>query len=406
MISSKELKDFLRNNDYDLRESGNGRWIDQKCTPDVINIVSDCIFHYIDDYGNNKPFNSVDIWHSQYTSEFVEQIFNKPKINHSLSKNEYDKFFAQPMEMLANAKILSKFKDGNKNMYTVREPQILRYISLHERKALEFIIYYAEHVLTDSEIWHIFEDFFILQSQDTYYKLKESFENFIIKHTKINGRTEVRRIFSKVINPLSYKRRKKGTYRGRISKNKITYSTLMYNQENFRDINIDKPKDTTRQEWRLNHQNKVNKTYYEYQSQKSKLFLREFNDQYNYGSSEVEDKYNQGDATQMHHIFPKNQYPEISMYVENIIAITPTQHFNKAHPNNNTHRIDHSYQGILLRAKVMSIQENIENKETETIYSFEDLLKVLSIGLNKEFNVVENDFTSIIEIINQYYDIK
>src|SRR5699024_8730841 len=347
MISARDLNLFLESQDYDLRKSGNGRWIDQKCTPDVLNIVSDCIFHYINDQGNYKPFKSVDIWRSQYTADFVEQIFNKPKTNNSLSKREYDKFFSQPMEMLANAKILSKFKDGNKNMYTVREPEILRYISLHERNALEFIVYYAEYVLKSSGIWDAFEEFFSLQTQDSYYKLKDSYENFIINYTKINGKTEVRRIFSKVINPLSYKKRKRGTSRGRISKNKITYSTLMYNQENFRDINIDKPKDITRQEWQINHQRKVNKTYYEYQSQKSKLYLREFNNQYNYGASEVDDIYNIGEATQMHHIFPKHSYPEISMYVENLIAITPTQHFNKAHPNNNTHRTDPKYQAVL-----------------------------------------------------------
>jgi len=164
MISARDLNLFLESQDYDLRKSGNGRWIDQKCTPDVLNIVSDCIFHYINDQGNYKPFKSVDIWRSQYTADFVEQIFNKPKTNNSLSKREYDKFFSQPMEMLTNAKILNKFKDGNKNMYTVREPEILRYISLHERNALEFIVYYAEYVLKSSGIWDAFEEFFSLQT--------------------------------------------------------------------------------------------------------------------------------------------------------------------------------------------------------------------------------------------------
>ena len=38
--------DFLNKYNYDIRQSKNARWIDQKCTPDVISIIADCILEY------------------------------------------------------------------------------------------------------------------------------------------------------------------------------------------------------------------------------------------------------------------------------------------------------------------------------------------------------------------------
>lgn len=35
------LKQFLDGHSYDIRQTGNGRWIDQKCTPDEVSFVSD-----------------------------------------------------------------------------------------------------------------------------------------------------------------------------------------------------------------------------------------------------------------------------------------------------------------------------------------------------------------------------
>ena len=133
MITEMEVKQFLTLQNYDIRIEKNGRWIDQKCTPDVVNIIADCVMQYIFDVDNLEMFSSVDIWHYKYTKENIRDIFNKPSTEHGLSKNEYDKFFAQPLEMLANAKVLNKSKKGNKNIYSVNDVDILEYISLHER---------------------------------------------------------------------------------------------------------------------------------------------------------------------------------------------------------------------------------------------------------------------------------
>lgn len=92
MITDMDVKQFLDLQNYDIRIEKNGRWIDQKCTPDVVNIIADCVMQYIFDFDNPEYFSSVDIWHYKYTKENVRDIFNKPSTEHELSRNEYDKF--------------------------------------------------------------------------------------------------------------------------------------------------------------------------------------------------------------------------------------------------------------------------------------------------------------------------
>ncbi|MGJ1009907.1 restriction endonuclease [Enterococcus casseliflavus] len=403
MITEFEVKKFLSLQNYDIRVDKNGRWIDQKCTPDVVNIIADCVMQYIFDPNNPEDFSSVDIWHYKYTEDNIRDIFNKPSTEHGLSRNEYDKFFAQPLEMLANAKVLSKSKKSNRNIYSVNDLDILEYISLHERNALKFIANYCERVLIDSGIWNWFEFFFNKQTQDAYMSLKENFEHFIITNTPINGNTEVRRIFTKIINPMAYTFRKCGTCRGRISRYPITYAELMYNRENFRDSNQSKPKGMTRQEWNDQRKVKINIKYFKYQSIKAKRYLRKFNDQFRNGVSEVNDDYSAGAAIHMHHIFPEHQYPEISMFLENIIALTPSQHITKAHPMGNTQRIDVLYQELLLKTKAHSIEENLLDENVDTIYTFENFIEVLNVGFRTNYEVEENDFVNVMTIISNYY---
>ena len=46
MINDEYIVNFLSKYDYDVRKSGNARWIDQKCTPDVVNVIAECIINY------------------------------------------------------------------------------------------------------------------------------------------------------------------------------------------------------------------------------------------------------------------------------------------------------------------------------------------------------------------------
>ncbi len=75
--------------------------------------------------------------------------------------------------------------------------------------------------------------------------------------------------------------------------------------------------------------------------------------------SEVRDRFGNGDTTHVHHIFPKSEFPQIAHYLENLIKLTATQHYTKAHPNNNTQRINKDYQLVCLLAKSDTIEKSL-----------------------------------------------
>lgn len=405
MLTQQAIIDFCNQYNYDIRKSGNGRWIDQKCAADVVTVIADCVYSYAleDDDG---IFTTSDIWHYKYAVENVEAIFKKPGVENEAAKNEYDKFFQQPMEMLANARVLTKTKQGNRNFYQVNNFEVLEYIALRERNALFFLKTYIEKVLADSGIYHVFEEFFRLQTKESYEAVKSTFSTFIINNTNINGVVECNRIFIKVLNPLAYFKNSCGTESGRLSEQNITYDILMYNRNNFRDVYADKPKGVTRKEYAVSHPVEVNEAYYHYQSAKAKRFLRLFNDQNRGGQTEhIETTHMSDKAIHMHHIFPEAIYPEICYYLENIIALTPTQHLNYAHPDGRTQEIDEQYQHLLLLSKADRIHDNLTDAAVEKIYEFSNFLYVLNIGFDNDtvLDIADMDFCAVINAINMHY---
>lgn len=405
MLQQNDIINFFNHRDYDLRKSNNGRWMDQKCAADVVSVISDCIYNY--NLSNKyKFFTTKDIWHYNYAVENVEAIFRKPEVESKAAKNEYDKFFQQPMEMLSYAGVLHKEKRGNINYYKVVDEEVLEYIAIRERNALFFIKTYIEKVLKDSNLYEPFKEFFNTQTKDSYENVKKAYSDFIIKYTKINGVVECNRIFIKVLNPLAYYERACGTEKGRMSSNPITYDMLMYNRNNFRDMWANKPKGVTRKEYAKTHVIKYNDAYYKYQSTKAKRFLHVFNDINRDSKTEhLDERHLQDKAIHMHHIFPEADYPEICYYLENIIALTPTQHLNYAHPNGRTSEVNEQYQQLLLQSKTGRIYENLTSKTVEHVYDFENFLYVLSIGLDEEciLQIEDMDFISISNAINVHY---
>lgn len=194
---------FLEEHNYDVRISGNGRWIDQKCAFDAVCFVADCIMDYIQN-GGSQPFQSPNIWKSEYAITNVQNIFCKPDPLRRTTLDEYNKFFRQPMKMLAAAGVLRE--DGvvrNAIQFSVANMDILQYIALRERNAFDFLCLYIEKTLRDSGLWDSFETFFDEQTNDALHSLKDTFANFCIRYTPINTAVEASRIFTKVLNPLS-----------------------------------------------------------------------------------------------------------------------------------------------------------------------------------------------------------
>lgn len=417
MLTEQSIIDFITPFDYDIRKSHNGRWIDQKCTPDVLSFIADCIYFYATE-NPNKEFCTQDIWFSDYAVQNTEAVFKKPSPKQNAAKNEYDKFFQQPMKLLANSKILLERKMGAKNIFKVNNLQILEYIAISEKNALKFLYRYIEKVLRDSDLYFEFEKFFQTQRtaginkdkmQVAYTQVKQKFYDFTHSYTAIKKDLECGRIFTKVINPLAYFNNALGTEGGHVSSDVITFDVLMYNRNNFRDIYANKPKGITRKLYASEHPLEVNEKYYDYQSSKAKRFLRMFNEQYRSGITEqLEEAHLKDAAIHIHHIFPKALYPEICAYLENLIALTPTQHFNYAHPNGRTQEINIEYQKLLLLSKADRIKENLEDSLTEKverIYEFPKFLHVLSVGFDDdEVESISNmDFVAVMNAINVHY---
>ncbi|MGZ9755510.1 hypothetical protein ACXYRR_01080 [Mycoplasma sp. 246B] len=152
----KLLSDFFDDKNYDLRISKNSRWIDQKCTYDVLSIVSDCILEYI----NNKmdTFKVKDIWFNEYTVINVSNLFTKPNPSNKSSR-EYDKYFGQPINLLVYAGVLKQNKVNNVRHFKVTNKEILEYIALRPMNVLNFLCEYIKKVLKDTDIYHYFVNF-------------------------------------------------------------------------------------------------------------------------------------------------------------------------------------------------------------------------------------------------------
>jgi hypothetical protein len=405
-MDNETIQQFLDMHDYDIRKTHNGRWIDQKCTMDVVCLVSDCIVEYTSKRGNNS-FTVKDIWLNDYTVENVQQIFSKPNPTDKAS-NEYDKYFGQPIKLLDAAGILKSEKGSHGYIYSIANHEILEYISFREKNCYNFLCLYIEKVLKDSGIYNLFDYFFRLQDKNSFHELKEGYTKFTTQNTPINGATECGRIFAKVLNPLAYKYKKHGTVRGNISKDIITQDVLLYNQRNWRDIKSEKPKDVTRGEHEINVLKVDENHMTTYRINRAKKNLRRFNDKYRNGKTEVYDeRHNMDKATQIHHIFPANEFPNIADYVENLIALTPTQHFSYAHPNNNTQYVDRAYQYLCLIAKTGSIRDNLNRKGDEpVIYDFYLYQVVLNTGFSTDefFEVQEMDFDNLLSRIENKYE--
>ena len=404
MFNDKNLDSFLDQFNYDIRISGNARWIDQKCTPDVVCIIADCILNYVESDVTLRFFTK-DIWKSEYAQE-VSSLFSKPSVHSVDAQNEYDKFFQQPMELLAYSGVLSKEKKGNQNWYVVKNLELLSYIAVRERNALRFLTYYIKHVLSDSDLYNYFENFFDKPNANNFSELKTIFEKFTIMYTSINTEVECRRIFTKILNPLAFDMKSYGTERGRLSQQKIAFDQLMYNRLNFRDLYTNKPKDITRNEHGPTQSEKLKlERFWKYNSNKAKKLLRKFNDEFFNSTSEHHDDLANSEATHIHHIFPEALYPVISGSIENLIALSPSQHLNRAHPLGKTQEINRDYQYLLLISKTSKISDNLTQDSIPQIYDFDKLKEVLAVGFEDEnvYKIPYLDFQSISMVIDNNY---
>lgn len=374
-----EISKFLDQYDLDIRKTGDARFMDQKCTPDVVCFIADCILNL----NPEGAFTVQEIWDMPYFIKNASAIFGKPSPKEKTAHSEYDKFIQQPLRMLAYAHVLTIEKHGTLNYYRINNLEIIDYIATKERNAYNFLYQYIVKVLGDSNFLKTFELYYKKAivgraSEADFAEVKEKYERFIIGNTPINTETEVRRIFPKVFNVYCCEKNIQGTKGGHQSKYPITFSDLMYNRVNWRDV--DKSKALTRTQACSPDELKRQNEYDAYQVAKAMNQLRKIQIE-----SEVKDQFCVGDATQVHHIFPKSEFPQIAHYLENLIKLTATQHYSKAHPNNKTQIVNKDYQLICLLAKSHTIENSLK-RVGEKYYRKESFIVVINTGLDVDLS--------------------
>ena len=341
------INEYLSQFDLDIRKSHDARFVDQKCTPDIVCFMADCVMNLI----ATKPIFVInDVWDTQYFIQNTRVVFNKPWANDKKAYNEYNKVLSQPLKLLAYAHILNvEIVDGALT-FSVANEDLLDYISRKDRNAYNFLYCYFVKVMSDSGFMKYFDEYEKNSIDDPITARNEIYDRYyrlINGNTPSHSRLDIRRMFHKVFNVYAVEHHLHGS-NGKI----IYYSDLMYNRKNWRDM--DKDKTVTRKEAmnpdRIEKQEAIN-TYY---VQKAIALIRKI-----HTVSEVNDSWANGEATQVHHIFPKSQFPQIAHYVENLILLTATQHNTKAHPNNKTQQINKDYQLVCLLAKADTIENSL-----------------------------------------------
>lgn len=277
-VHSRVLQ-FLAQQQLDIRQTHNGRFMDQKCTPDVVSAVAECICYHLSsayllnmqqgslglsteysvapspaemslfaadplfdhNYQNwERNFTARDIWQSSHASEFIRSVFGKPDLDNETTRSEYDKFFAQPIKLLASAGVLQEIKTGHKNLYHVVEPELLQWIAQREQNALFFLSAYLKQSLEQSGLIENFWVFYEAPNANTLANLRQTMLDFYQANTNITGKLESDRILNKIINIIACTDKQRGVEKGAVSSQVITIDKIRYNNINFRDINKDK----------------------------------------------------------------------------------------------------------------------------------------------------------------------
>ena len=345
------------------------RFMDQKCTPDVITLSAGTILSLSPE--DQQSFTAKMIENSPIFDREVQVEFSKPQVKEESAGNEYNKVSGQPLKMLAFSGLLSETKQGRSLRYRVERRDLLEYIATNQRNSRIFLVEYLTAMLKASGIYYRFEAYFDSpNSEDDYMKLRDSFISFMLTNTRIKTDTEVTRIFSKVLNPLCHNLQIPGARGGHVSKGPILTSELCYNRENFRDKG--KLKGKTRRQAGMENLRKESETDTSMMQAMSSIRAR------HHGESELRDDWAAGLATQVHHIFPKSQQPLLKAIPENLILLTATQHNTKAHPRNRTGAVSFEYQVDCLQAKLNSIEESIS--ADDGFYRLRRFIDVANVG--------------------------
>ncbi|MBI2258998.1 MAG: hypothetical protein HYU67_08875 [Flavobacteriia bacterium] len=387
----EQINIFLEQFDFDIRKSKDARFVDQKCTPDIVCFMADCVLNMI---ATKPTFVINDIWETQYFIQNCRVVFNKPWANDKNAKNEYNKVLSQPLKLLAYSQILKVEKIKGSLAFSVNNEELLDFISRKDRNAYNFLYCYFTKVLSDSGFLKNLEEYKIEHRKglnNARENLYNKYFRFISGNTPTRSRLDIRRMFHKILNIYAVEHNLLGS-KGKFT---MTFSETMYNKKNWRDVN--KEKSITRQETLSAQDIEKQEIINAYYVQKAIALIRK-----THKESEMKDQWGNGEATQVHHIFSRAEFPELAHYVENLILLTATQHNTKAHPNNRTQQINKDYQLTCLLAKSDSIEKSL--KKGEFVYRKESFIFVINTGLLVELSD-KLDFVTIKSELTKIYNV-
>ena len=397
----------------DIRQTKNGRWFDQKVTPDVMAAVCGVVVAYCNDSARER-FTVRNLWESEDFKESVERDFGKPSPQNPGAASEYDKFIAQPLNVLRSAQILKLESERPNKVFRINSDlsDVLHKMADSERETAEFLNAYIEEVFRQSGLLGLRDGFFARQDESAFQKLKAGYSRFIIDNTRINTEVECNRIFAKVVNIPAYFRRSKGAEMGKISRAPISLSDIRYNRINFRDAAAGKPKDIPRQQYQgrlISCEASV------LPGPSVRRVVRDVKDFHKH-EPEIRDRFSAvnpkaSHKVDGHHIFPQARHPLLARFRENIILLTPTQHGGHAHAGDSGFgEISQSYQHLCLQKKLESV-EKCDKDLNCVFYSFSDYKKMLFMagiidrsdgGKNGE-KLVDLTFDDVRRIMSDYY---
>ena len=404
MRMSEKFMKFLRNlwkgNSLDIRRTRNGRWYDQKATPDVMSAICDVIVKETRRSNSFYPFTIRSIWTSESFEEQTKDFFNKPDTRNPRVAREYDKLIGQPLNVLAAAGLLA-VKGQRPKVYSFASAgakKLIAEMAGSEIFACSFLHLYISETLKQSGLEGVFERFFKHPDRASFSDMKDSFTHFIIDNTPINGEVECHRVFAKVLNVCAFVRKARGARRGYISKHPVTLSDIRYNRINSQDAAVDKPKGVPRQIWKVSPDHPVHGVHARddrnYGERKVIKDIKSFHER----KPEVSDSFSgvglsPSVSVQGHHIFPRSEFPFLARVRENIILLTPTQHISHAHGGGGGGRINPAYQGFCLDKKMESVMECEKNPNCNfySFGAFKEMLALVGILCDKSCNCRPGD---------------
>jgi len=348
---------------------------EQKITPDLLW----CVAHVVLDLTKENPdkiFTDNDVRESPVFDSIMRDYFSKaPQEN---AENEYNKVSSYQLGVFAFSGIIEQISARPKK-YKVNNQEALSYIAVNDFNASKFLGEYTEKFIQDNGLNTVFENYRRDPNQDNYLRAKEAYWNWAQTNTAIRGSDprHTYRVFNKIFNVFCYKNHLPGEDASNITIGPCPYSFLIYNRTNFRDKDI--PSGTTRHQYQEEvlseiEQGGVVETLL--QKVKDAVRVRHGND------SEIKDAalgYMPNSGVHVHHILPRHSYPQFSLSKENLISLTPGQHFSFAHIESNTRTTNTDFQIICLKKKFEHIKEFL--RAGDGFYDLKEFIKIINVCL-------------------------